>query len=88
MTADCEEKRIPLNKCGKLVAAKDAGDLNSLDELLRRGLGLPTRAQFDYRRLAVKEIMKYSRNKMVSMTSISVHSVQLCSRSMLLVDSF
>ena len=37
LTAYCEEKRIPLNKCGKLVVAKDAGDLTSLDELFRRG---------------------------------------------------
>ncbi len=37
LTAYCEEKRIPLNKCGKLVVAKDASDLPSLDELLRRG---------------------------------------------------
>ena len=37
LTAYCEEKRIPLNKCGKLVVAKDPGDLKSLDELLRRG---------------------------------------------------
>lgn len=37
LTAYCEEKRIPLNKCGKLVVAKDAGDLPSLDELFRRG---------------------------------------------------
>lgn len=37
LTAYCEEKRIPLNTCGKLVVAKDAGDLKSLDELFRRG---------------------------------------------------
>jgi L-2-hydroxyglutarate oxidase LhgO len=37
LTAYCEEKRIPLNKCGKLVVAKDASDLESLDELFRRG---------------------------------------------------
>ena len=68
-TAYCEQKRIPLNKCGKLVMAIDVGDLNSLDELLRRGLGLLTRSQFDYRRRAVEDISKYSRSKMVSMTS-------------------
>ncbi|NGZ12120.1 MAG: FAD-dependent oxidoreductase [Nitrospira sp. LK70] len=37
LTVYCEEKRIPLNKCGKLVVAKDAADLPSLDELFRRG---------------------------------------------------
>jgi len=37
LTAYCEEKRISLNRCGKLVVAKDATDLPSLDELLKRG---------------------------------------------------
>lgn len=37
LTAYCEEKHIPLNTCGKLVVTKDAADLPSLDELLRRG---------------------------------------------------
>lgn len=37
LTAYCEEKHIPLNKCGKLVVAKDAADLPALDELFRRG---------------------------------------------------
>ena len=37
LTAYCEGKNIPLNKCGKLVVAKDANDLPQLDELLRRG---------------------------------------------------
>src|SRR5262249_16919797 len=30
-------KRIPVNRCGKLVVAKDAADLPGLDELVRRG---------------------------------------------------
>jgi L-2-hydroxyglutarate oxidase len=37
LTAYCAEKQIPINKCGKLVVAKDEGDLASLDELVRRG---------------------------------------------------
>ncbi|MGA6826364.1 L-2-hydroxyglutarate oxidase [Nitrospira sp. NS4] len=37
MTAYCERNRIPINRCGKLVVAKDERDLPSLDELLRRG---------------------------------------------------
>lgn len=37
MTAYCEQKSIPLNRCGKLVVAKDASDLPSLDELVKRG---------------------------------------------------
>jgi hypothetical protein len=50
--------------------AIDAGDLHSLDELLRRGLGLLTRSQFDYRRRAVEDISKYFRIKMVSLASV------------------
>ena len=37
LTQYCEEKKIPLNKCGKLVVAKDKNDIPSLEELLRRG---------------------------------------------------
>src|SRR5712691_1488589 len=37
LTSYCEEKRISLNRCGKLVVAKDAADLPALDELLKRG---------------------------------------------------
>lgn len=37
MTAYCEARSIPLNKCGKLVVAKDESELPQLDELLRRG---------------------------------------------------
>ena len=37
LTAYCEAKNIPLNKCGKLVVAKDETELPQLDELLRRG---------------------------------------------------
>jgi len=37
LTAYCEEKRISLNRCGKLVVAKHAADLPALDELLKRG---------------------------------------------------
>jgi L-2-hydroxyglutarate oxidase len=37
LTAYCEERNIPLNRCGKLVVARNAADLPQLDELLRRG---------------------------------------------------
>ena len=38
MTAYCERRNIPLNKCGKLVVAKDESELSQLDELLSRGV--------------------------------------------------
>jgi len=37
LTEYCEEKKIPLNKCGKLVVARNREDHAGLDELLRRG---------------------------------------------------
>jgi len=37
LTAYCEEKKIPLNRCGKLVVARDQADHRGLDELLKRG---------------------------------------------------
>lgn len=37
LTEYCETKKIAINKCGKLVVAKDSSDLMFLDELLKRG---------------------------------------------------
>lgn len=37
LTEYCESKHIPMNRCGKLVVAKDCSEHPALDELLRRG---------------------------------------------------
>ena len=37
LTTYCLEKKISINRCGKLVVARDAQDLIGLQELLRRG---------------------------------------------------
>ncbi|MEP6887759.1 MAG: L-2-hydroxyglutarate oxidase [Nitrospirales bacterium] len=37
LTAYCEQKGLPINRCGKLVVARDQRDHPALDELLRRG---------------------------------------------------
>jgi len=37
LTEYCESKRIPVNRCGKLVVTKNASELPQLDELARRG---------------------------------------------------
>jgi L-2-hydroxyglutarate oxidase len=37
LTEYCEARKIPVNKCGKLVVARDETELPQLDELLRRG---------------------------------------------------
>lgn len=46
LTEYCESKGIPLNKCGKLVVAKNQADHAGLDELVRRGKanGIPLEA--------------------------------------------
>jgi L-2-hydroxyglutarate oxidase LhgO len=36
MLAYCEEQGLPMNRCGKLVVARDGTELASLDELFRR----------------------------------------------------
>jgi L-2-hydroxyglutarate oxidase len=36
MTAYCQERGLRINRCGKLVVARNAADLPGLDELLRR----------------------------------------------------
>src|SRR3989440_11257716 len=37
LTQYCENRKIPVNKCGKLVVARDETELPQLEELLRRG---------------------------------------------------
>ncbi len=37
LTEYCDRKNLRINKCGKLVVAKDENDLDYLDELIRRG---------------------------------------------------
>src|SRR5438094_9936175 len=37
LTEYCQSRKIPVNKCGKLVIARDETELPQLDELLRRG---------------------------------------------------
>ncbi len=36
LTAYCEERRLAINRCGKLVVARDESEIAGLDELLRR----------------------------------------------------
>lgn len=38
LTEYCEEHKLPINKCGKLVVARGEDELDRLDELLQRGL--------------------------------------------------
>jgi L-2-hydroxyglutarate oxidase LhgO len=60
LTAYCENKGIPLNRCGKLVVAKDEGDLPQLDELLRRGAanGVPLESLSEEQACAIEPRVK------------------------------
>jgi L-2-hydroxyglutarate oxidase LhgO len=49
--------------------------LGELLDVAARGFGLLANAQFDYRRLAVEEIAKHSRKKMVSLASVLAEGV-------------
>ena len=37
LTEYCQERGLQINRCGKIVVVKSAGELDALDELLRRG---------------------------------------------------
>src|SRR6266567_1607659 len=37
LSSYCAAKKIPVNKCGKIVVARDETELPQIDELLRRG---------------------------------------------------
>lgn len=39
LTEYCESRKIPVNRCGELVIARDGDELSALDELQRRGDG-------------------------------------------------
>jgi len=45
LTAYCDTKKIPVNRCGKLVVAQNASELPMLDELARRGAANGVRLQ-------------------------------------------
>jgi L-2-hydroxyglutarate oxidase LhgO len=51
-------------------------NFGELVEVASRGLGLLTGAGFDFRRLAMEEITKYSRSKMVSLASVLAEGVE------------
>lgn len=73
MTAYCEAKKIPLNRCGKLVVAKDQDDLPQLDELLRRGQanGVPLESLTDEEARKIEPRVKTHQRAIFSPTTTS-----------------
>ena len=73
MTDYCEAKKIPLNRCGKLVVAQDENDLSQLDELLRRGLanGVPLENLTEAEALQIEPRVKTHQRALFSPTTAS-----------------
>jgi len=75
----CAEKNIRVNRCGKLVVAKDEGDHASLDELLHRGRsnGVPLEALSENEAKAIEPRVKTCRRALYSPTTASVDPVEV-----------
>jgi len=79
LTAYCDEKQIPLNRCGKLVVAKDATDLPSLDELLRRGQinGIELQAMTEEEAKSIEPRVKTYQRALFSPRTSTVNPLQV-----------
>lgn len=79
LTAYCEERRLPINKCGKLVVARDASELPALDELLRRGRinGIPLEAIDARQAEAIEPRARTFERALFSPTTASVDPVRV-----------
>jgi L-2-hydroxyglutarate oxidase LhgO len=75
----CEEKKIPVNKCGKLVVAKDESELPQLDELLRRGKanGVVLESISDKDALKIEPRVKTFRRAIFSPATSTANPVQV-----------
>ena len=73
LQAYCRDKKIPVLACGKLVVARDAGDLPQLDELLRRGAanGVPLQSLTAEEALAIEPRAKTYERAIFSPTTAS-----------------
>lgn len=70
----CDARGIPLNRCGKLVVAQDESELETLDELLRRGQanGVPLEAISAADAAAIEPRVKTHQRALWSPTTASV----------------
>jgi L-2-hydroxyglutarate oxidase LhgO len=79
LTRYCETRGLPINRCGKLVVAKDASELPALDELLRRGAanGVELRAISAAEAGKIEPRAKSFERALFSPTTSSVDPVQV-----------
>ena len=75
----CESKKIPINKCGKLVVAKNEQELPVLDELLARGKtnGVPLEAISEAEAKEIEPRVKTFQRALFSPSTSSVDPVQV-----------
>jgi len=79
LTEYCEQKKIPLNKCGKLVVARHRADHEGLDELLRRGRanGIPLEEISEKDAKAIEPRVKTCERALFSPTTSTVDPSQV-----------
>lgn len=74
LTAYCDEKGLRLNRCGKLVVARDESDLPGMSELLRRGRanGVPLAEVSEHEARAIEPRVKTFQKALFSPTTATV----------------
>ncbi len=79
MTEYCESKRLKINKCGKLVVAKNEAEHPVLDELMRRGQanGVPLQKITVEEARKIEPRVKTTRHALFSPSTSSVDPVQV-----------
>ncbi len=79
LTEYCDSKKLKINKCGKLVVAKNESELVYLDELLKRGQknGVPLQAITEAEAKAIEPRVKTCGRAIYSPTTSSVDPVEV-----------
>ena len=79
LTEYCARRGLRINRCGKLVVAADAGELASLDELLRRGRtnGVPLEDLDERAARAIEPRARTHRRALFSPTTSSVDPTEV-----------
>lgn len=79
MTEYCDAKKLKINKCGKLVVAKNKSELVYLDELLKRGEknGVPLQAITEAEAKAIEPRVKTCGRAIFSPTTSSVDPMEV-----------
>ncbi len=88
MKAFCQEHQIPLNECQKLVVAKDASELESLQELYRRGVanGVKVELITEEEAKAIDAEVKTYRQALFSPTTATVNPKEVCAKLRTLLE--